>query len=148
MLIKTVSEVRYVSMLKRLTVWFAVAVAVIGILIASQYFFQPISSDLSAIGQGQPSLVLAYENFSSESGAMLNQLNSIRKDYQDVMNFAVADLGTPEGQAFARQHNISNGAAVFLSAEGRPLRVSFLTSDEQSLRKLLDEKLALVGITR
>ena len=135
-------------MLKRLTGWFAVVMAVIGILIASQYFFQPISSDLSTIGQGQPSLVLAYENFSPDSGAMLNQLNRIRKDYQDVMNFAVADLGTPQGQAFARKHNISNGAAVFLSAEGKPLRVSVLTSDEQSLRKLLEEKLALVGITR
>ena len=135
-------------MVKRLSIWFAVIAAVIGALFASQYFFQPISSDLSTIGQGQPSLVLAYENFSPESGAMLNQLNRIRKDYQEVMKFAVADLGTPEGKAFARQHNLSNGAAVFLSADGQPLRVSFLTSDEQALRKLLDEKLALVGIAR
>ena len=135
-------------MFKRFIGWFAVVAAVIGVLLASQYFFQPMSSDLSAIGQGQPSLVLAYENFSPESGAVLNQLNRIRKDYQGVMNFAVADLGTPQGQAFARQHNLSNGAAVFLSAEGKPLSVAFLTSDEQALRKLLDENLFLVGIAR
>ena len=135
-------------MFKRFIVWFAVVATVIGVLLASQYFFQPMSSDLSGIGQGQPSLVLAYENFSPESGAVLNQLNRIRKDYQDVMHFAVADLGTPQGQEFARRHNLSNGAAVFLSAEGKPLRASFLTSDEQALRKLLDENLLLVGITR
>ena len=135
-------------MVKRLIGWSAVVAAIIGVLFASQYFFQPMSTDLSTIGQGQPSLVLAYENFSPESGAMLNQLNRISKDYQDVMNFAVADLGTPEGKAFASQHNLSNGAAVFLSAEGQPLRVSFLSGDEQALRKLLDEKLALVGIAR
>ena len=134
-------------MFKRFIGWFAVVAAVIGVFLASQYFLQPMSSDLSVIGQGRPSLVLAYENFSPESGAVLNQLNRIRKDYQGVMNFAVADLGTPQGQAFARQYNLSNGAAVFLSAEGEPLRVSFLTSDEQALRKLLDENLLLVGIS-
>ena len=134
-------------MFKRFIGWFAVVAAAIGVFLASQYFLQPMSSDLSVIGQGQPSLVLAYENFSPESGAVLNQLNRIRKDYQGVMNFAVADLGTPQGQAFARQYNLSNGAAVFLSAEGEPLRVSFLTSDEQALRKLLDENLLLVGIS-
>ncbi|MDJ0834508.1 MAG: hypothetical protein QNJ69_13370 [Gammaproteobacteria bacterium] len=135
-------------MVKRFIGWSAAVVAVIVALFASKYFIQPISSDLSAVGQGQPSLVLAYENFSPVSGAMLNQLNSIRQDYQDVMNFAVADLGTPEGKAFARQYNISNGIAVFLSADGQPLRVSMLTDDEQALRNLLDEKLALIGITR
>ena len=133
-------------MLRRLSGWFAIVAAVIGVFLASQYFVQPMSSDLSAIGQGQPSLVLAYENYSPESGAVLNQLNRIKKDYQGTMNFAVADLGTPQGQAFARQHNLSNGAAVFLSAEGKPLRVTFPTSDEQALRKLLNEYLSLVGI--
>ena len=77
----------------------------------------------SFIGQGRPLLVLAYERYSSESGAVLNQLNRIRKDYQGVMNFAVADLGTPQGQTFASQHNLSNDAAVFLSAEGKLLRM-------------------------
>ena len=135
-------------MFRRFTGWFAIVAAVTGVFLASQYFVQPMSSDLSVIGQGQPSLVLAYENYSPESGAVLNQLNRIRKDYQGAMNFAVADLGTPQGQAFARQHNLSNGAAVFLSAEGKPLRVSFLTSDEQALRKLLNEYLSLAGITQ
>ena len=135
-------------MLKRFSVWSAIVVVVIAALFASQYFLNPISSDLSSVGQGQPSLVLAYENFHPESGAMLNQLTRIKSDYQDVMNFAVADLGTPEGQAFARNHGISNGSAVFLSADGAPLRVSFLSSDERALRQLLDEKLKLIGATR
>ncbi len=115
-------------MVKRLIGWSAAVVAVIAVLFASNYFIQPISSDLSAVGQGQPSLVMAYENFSPVSGAMLNQLNRIRQDYQGVMNFAVAELGTPEGKAFARQYNISNGLAVFISAEGEPLRVSACVS--------------------
>ena len=135
-------------MLKRLGLWLVLMVVAIVALFASQYFLQPLSSDLSSVGQGQPSLVLAYENFNPESGAMLNQLSRIRSDYMDLMNFAVADLGTPEGKAFAAKYGIDNGSAVFLSAEGEPLRVSFLTSDEQALRQLLNEKLALIGVTR
>ena len=132
------------------TIFWLVLIAVIigGGLIASQYILQPLSSDLSTVGQGQPSLVLAYENFNPESGAMLNQLSNIKSDYQDVMTFAVADLGTPDGRAFARRYGIDNGSAVFLSAQGEPLRVSFLTSDEQALRQLLDDKLALIGVVR
>ena len=135
-------------MLKRFGLWLVLIVVVVAALFASQYFLQPLSSDLSSVGQGQPSLVLAYENFNPESGAMLNQLSRIKSDYIDVMSFAVADLGTPEGKAFARKYGIDNGSAVFLSADGQPLRVAFLTSDEQALRRLLDEKLALIGVTR
>ncbi len=135
-------------MLKRFSVWSAIVVVVIAALFASRYFLNPISSDLSSVGQGQPSLVLAYENFHPESGAMLNQLTRIKSDYQDVMNFAVADLGSPGGQAFARKYGISNGSAVLLAADGEPLRVSFLSSDERALRQLLDEKLKLIGATR
>ncbi len=135
-------------MVKRFAWWLGIPALVIGALLVSWYFLQPISSDLSTVGQGQPALVLAYENFNPASGAMVNQLSRIQSDYSDLMQFAVADLGTPEGQAFARRYGIDNGAAVFLSADGEPLRVSFLTSDEQALRQLLDEKLALVGISR
>ncbi|MDJ0880336.1 MAG: hypothetical protein QNJ56_01700 [Gammaproteobacteria bacterium] len=135
-------------MLKRFGLWLVLIVVVIAALFAGQYFLQPLSSDLSSVGQGQPSLVLAYENFHPESGAMLNQLSRIKSDYMDQMNFAVADLGTPEGKAFARKYGIDNGSAVFLSADGEPLRVSFLTSDEQALRQLLNEKLALIGVVR
>ena len=135
-------------MLKRFGLWLVLIVVVIAALFAGQYFLQPLSSDLSSVGQGQPSLVLAYENFHPESGAMLNQLSRIKSDYMDQMNFAVADLGTPEGKAFARKYGIDNGSAVFLSADGKPLRVAFLTSDEQALRQLLNEKLALIGVIR
>ena len=135
-------------MLKRVSIWSAVVVAVIGILFASTEFFQPMKSDLSVIGQGQPALVLAHENYSPSSGAALNQLNRIKKDYQQVMAFAVADLGTPKGMAFARQHSLVNGSAVFLSAEGKPLRITKLSNNEQALREMLDEQLALVGIIR
>jgi hypothetical protein len=136
-------------MLKTLGIWIGLFVLVIAaLLFSTRYFLQPMNTDLSVVGQGRPALVLAYENFSPDSGAALNQLNRIRDDYEPHMAFAVADLGAPQGQTFAQKYNLFNGAAVFLSAEGKPIRVVVLSSDEQALRELLDEKLALVGIER
>ena len=39
---------------------------------------RPISTDLSQVGQGRPTLVLAYENYSPEGGAALTSLGKIR----------------------------------------------------------------------
>ena len=136
-------------MFKRLSIWIGFfAVIIAGLLLATQYFIQPMNTDLSVVGQDKPALVLAYENYSPDSGMALNLLNSIKKDYQHLMSFAVADLGTPQGASFANRYRLTNGAAIFLSAEGEPLRVTILTSNEQDLRALLDEKLALVGIVK
>ena len=136
-------------MWRRIVGWTVVVViGVTATLFATRHFLQPMNTDLSVVGQGQPALVLAYENFSPESGAALNQLNRIKGDYQQLMAFAVADLGTPEGKAFARRFNLVDGVAVFLSATGQPLQVSVLSNEEQALRNMLDEKLALAGIVR
>ena len=136
-------------MLKRLTVWVLLLLAIVAALvIGTRYFLQPMSTDLSVVGQGKPALVLAYENFSPDSGALLNQLNRVRKDYEQYMNFAVADLGAPEGRKFAGRYNLGNGAVVFFSGSGEALRLLRLPGDEQGLRELLDQQLALVGIAR
>lgn len=136
-------------MFKRFSIWISLsAVTIIGLLLATQYFIQPMNTDLSIVGQDKPALVLAYENYSPDSGMALNRLNSIKKDYQHVMSFAVADLGNPEGISFANRYGLTNGAAIFLSTKGQPLRVTILTSNERDLRALLDEKLALVGIEK
>ncbi len=132
-------------MLKRFGFWFVLFLLVVGgLLLATKYFFQPIKSDLSVIGQGKPVLVLAYENYSPESGAVLNQLNRIKNDYQSIV-FVVADMGTNQGKAFAQRHKLINGAAIFLDADGKPLKSMMMSSDEQILRRLLDRKVALVS---
>jgi hypothetical protein len=136
-------------MLKRLGIWLLLLLVIVAALvIGTKYFIQPMDTDLSVVGQGKPSLVLAYENFSPDSGATLNQLTRVKKDYQQYMNFVVADLGAPQGRAFAGRHNLVNGMVVFFSGSGEALRLLRLPNEEQGLRELLDQQLALVGISR
>ena len=105
---------------------------------------KPISTDLSVIGQGKPVLVLAYENFSPTGGEALNRLRQVRSDYDSRLDFVVADLGTPQGRAFANRYQLVDGQAVFLKQDGQPLLITSIPADEQELRSRLEAKLAAV----
>ncbi len=117
-------------------------VAVVVVLLTAA---RPISSDLSALGQGRPALVLAYENYSPTGGEALARLDGVRADYEPRMDFRVADLGTPQGRAFADRHGLRDGLAVFLKPDGSPLRVTGIPADEEQLRRRLDARLAEIG---
>ena len=119
------------------------AVGILGYLVAMSGG-KPIGTDLSIIGQGKPVLVLAYENFSPRGGDALNRLRKVRSDYDSRLDFVVADLATPKGHAFASRYKLVDGQAVFLSAEGQPLNITFIAADEGELRSRLNSKLAAV----
>jgi len=123
-----------------------VTTASLVILAAIGYFVimavgKPISSDLSVIGQGKPSLVLAYENYSPAGGDALNRLRQVKSDYVSRLNFVVADMGTPQGLAFANRYQLIDGRAIFLKPDGQPLEATNIPADEQALRRHLDLKL-------
>ena len=129
-------------MLKKITV----AAAILAALIATGYFMtisggKPIGTDLSVVGQGKPALVLAYENFSPTGGDALNRLRNVRGDYDSRLHFVVADLGTPQGRAFANRYQLVDGMAIFLKQDGQPLGVTTISADENVLRRDLEVNL-------
>jgi thioredoxin-like negative regulator of GroEL len=130
-------------MLKKIliTVMSLVAISALAVVV-TQIAVKPMSADLSLVGQGKPALVLAYENFSPNGGEALARLRQVRADYESQMHFIVADLGTPQGQAFARRYGLDDGKAVFLLADGTPLQTTYIAADENELRSRLDRKLA------
>ena len=132
-------------MVKAIGITIACLVAVAGIgyaLMASGG--KPIGSDLSNIGQGRPAVVLAYENFSPTGGEALNRLRKVRGDFDARLDFAVADLGTPQGRAFAQRFKLLDSQAVFLAQDGRPLSVTSVAVDENDLRSYLESSLEAV----
>jgi hypothetical protein len=118
----------------------------IGAFFALTYVFilfqvKPVSMDLSLVGQGKPSLVLAYENFSPTGGAALEQLRKVRGDYESRLVFIVADLGTPQGRQFALQHGLVDGQAVLLNGQESPLAAFTIPNETAALRARLDKEL-------
>jgi hypothetical protein len=105
---------------------------------------QPIGNDLSVIGKGKPVLVLVYENYSPTGGDALNRLSQVKNDYDSRLDFVVADLGVPEGRAFANRHQMVNGQAMFITQDSQPLWIRSIPADEQALRSHLDSSLTAV----
>ncbi len=125
----------------------SISAASLALLLGVGYFFtigfvKPMGTDLSIIGQGKPVLVLAYENYSPDGGEALNRLQKVKADYNSRLDFVVADLGTPQGFAFANRHKLFNGQAVFLKQNGEPLTVTYIPINEQALRSQLESNLA------
>lgn len=132
-------------MLKTIGLTAATLGALIGLgYIVTLVVVKPMSTDLSVVGQGRPALVLAYENFSPSGGEALDRLRQVRSDYESRLDFLVADLGTPEGRAFANRFQLLDGQAVFLKQDGQPLRVTNISADERELRNQLDYQLVVV----
>lgn len=123
--------------------------AALVVIFALGYFItkgvvKPVSTDLSVIGQGKPTLVLAYENFSPNGGEALDRIRQVRAEYESRLHFVVADLGTPQGRAFANRFGMVDGQAVFLKPDGQPLQVIRIPADGREFRTRLDHKLAAV----
>lgn len=120
-----------------------VAIFVLGYLV-TKGVVKPVSTDLSVVGQGKPTLVLAYENFSPAGGEALDRIRQVRAEYESRLHFVVADLWTPEGRAFANRFGLADGQAVFLKPDGQPLHVIRIPGDGREFRTRLDEKLAAI----
>lgn len=129
-------------MVKKIAVTAVSLVALVGLgYLVTIGVVKPISTDLSAIAQGKPALVLAYENFSPAGAEALDRLRKVKGDYELRLDFVVADLGTPQGRTFANRYQLVDGQAVFLKQDGQPLQAMWIPADERELRGRLDIKL-------
>lgn len=127
----------------------AAAAVVVIVILGIGYFLmtgsaRPMSTDLSVIGKGKPVLVLVYENYTPSGAEALASLKKVRGDYESRVEFVVADLGVPDGRAFAEGNGLDNSQVMLMGPAGKPLTKSFLPADERSVRELLDAKLAVV----
>lgn len=102
---------------------------------------KPVSTNLSVIGQGHPVLVLAYENFSPTGGAALDRLREIRDEYEPRLQFVVADLGTPQGRAFANRFGLNDGQKMFIDSDGEAMVIAHHNGGVGELRAIIDKKL-------
>jgi len=137
-----INQATLTAMIKKL-VWIFAGIGAFFALAYAFILFQmkPVSMDLSLVGQGKPSLVLAYENFSPTGGAALEQLRKVRGDYELRLVFIVADLGTPQGRQFASRYGLADGQAVLLNGQASPLAAFMIPRDTAALRARLDKAL-------
>ncbi|WP_290653202.1 hypothetical protein [Aquisalimonas sp.] len=101
----------------------------LGIIGASAFFImallpdEGLSTDLSQVGQGKPVAVLTFETAHPASMSVMDRIAEFRSEGGDEIDFLVADLGTPDGDAFARRHGAPGpGVLIFFDAAGQRQR--------------------------
>jgi hypothetical protein len=131
--------------MSRLTQWLiGIAVfAVAGLLVVRHLPMAGYDSDVTRIGQGRPAVVLVYENFAPPSMAAMDLFDQVRREYEERVEFLVADTGSPRGQAFIAEHGVQMGQVLTFRGDGILVRADWLAGDAQSLRERLRQDLGL-----
>ena len=124
--------------------WIKRSVIALAIVVVSAFLWQQLPgaaypTDLTRVGAGRATLVLAQDNRYVGGAEVMELMNGIRDDYTGRVDFLVAPLALPDAQAFAERHAARDGTVLLFAGDGR--RVGALqqprTSDE--LRRALAE---------
>lgn len=97
------------------------------------------SRDLSQIGKGKNVVVQVHDHNLVGSIDLMESLNTLRPEYAGSVEFVVADLLTPAGQAFASTHNVSAVTLVFFAPDGTQRGTVQGVQELSSLRNSLNE---------
>jgi hypothetical protein len=137
----TPSDLRLSSWRRRLIV--TAAILAVGGFVWSQLPKGSYPTDLTRIGQGQAALVLAIDSNYSGGASVMELLNDVRHDFADSVQFLVASLALPSGQAFADRHQASDGTVLLFDAKGQRVAVLHTPQTQDELRKVLQQALGL-----
>lgn len=101
------------------------------------------SRDLSLIGKGSNVVVQVHDHNLVGSIDLMENLNKVRPEYAASVEFVVADLTTPEAQAFAAQHNASSVTLLFFAPDGTPRGALNGVRNPDALRNALNQAFGL-----
>lgn len=96
-------------------------------------------TDLTKIGTGRPTLVLAHDSNYTNGMAVMSLMNEIRDDYAEHVDFLIAHLGMADGQEFARRHGIRDGVVVLFSGDGQKVGILDQPKNIEEMRRALSQ---------
>jgi hypothetical protein len=114
------------------------AAVAVGFYIWQQLPGAAYPTDLTRVGTGTPTLVLAHDSGYVGGAEVMEHLNDLRALYAGRVDFLVAHLQMPDGAAFAKRHGAQDGTVLLFGADGRSLGALHLPSSAE-LRRALDQ---------
>jgi len=100
------------------------------------------SDDLSKIGQGSVVLVLTHDKDTVGGMLAMELLNTIRSDYEGMVDFLAVDVNTSQGHAFTRQQGVGSVVLVLFGPDGSRRDVLSAGISEKELRSVLNATLS------
>ena len=94
-------------------------------------------TDLSRIGAGRPTLVLAHDSNYAGGAEVMELMNGIRGEYAGRVDFLVAHLAMADAQAFAGRHGAHDGTVLLFAGDGRRVGMLQQPQSADELRRAL-----------
>ncbi len=75
--------------------------------------------------------------------SVMELLNDVRHDFADSVQFLVASMALPNGQAFAHQHQVGDGTVLLFDVKGQRVAMLYAPQTQGELRQFLQQALGL-----
>lgn len=103
--------------------------------------------DLGQIGRGKPAVVQVHDPKCPTCTALQRQTRRAMRQFGECdLLYLVADINLPEGQIFARRHNVGNVTLVLLDGQGEVVQVLAGLRQKAELEPLLSAHVEAFGI--
>ena len=97
----------------------------------------PYPTDLSRVGAGRPTLVLAHDGNCASSAEVMEMMNGIRGDDAERVDCLVAHLALADARAFAERHGARDGTVLLFAGAGRRVGLLPRPQSADELRRAL-----------
>lgn len=97
--------------------------------------------DLTNIGNGKPALVFVYDPNLSVSAIQTAEMNKIRDEKKERIQFLVADIGRPEAQRLMAQNQVGPATLLIFSGNGQLLKVERSLVEADALARMINTTL-------
>ena len=118
----------------------AAIIALLGLI--STQLPKAFNDDLSRVGAGTNTAVLIHNKNRVQSLDLMSRVDQVRSDFEDHVEFLIADVDTDSGRRFMQAQQIGNIGLVLFSPDGTRLRVVDATLDAEALRMTLGSTFA------
>ncbi len=108
------------------------AVAVVGLTAYKRNY--EVTHDLSVIGNGTPTVVQVHDPGCSLCRSLRDNVNTVKGEFHDRIQFRIADIQTGDGRALARRHNVPHVTLLLFDGEGELVTVLRGVREPESLR--------------
>ena len=97
------------------------------------------SQDVSLVGQGDRVVVLFQEEFSVDGQRNMDTMNALRSEYDDRVQFVVADRKLEQGKKFAEKYEINSTAFIFFTPTGKKIVTLYGEQSRELLRENINK---------
>jgi hypothetical protein len=98
---------------------------------------EPIESDLTQIGNGKQSVVFIYEMNLVVSNQQTIEINKIKPDLANSVNFLVTRTGYPATDEFMHKYNAEGAEIFFFDEKGKLFKRDFALISAADLKTIL-----------